>query len=207
MISTRSGNALSRLLQRKWDIVAALAWTLLAGLRLASFLASPSLLQAGQFIFGMTIPLLLVLRRPAVAQGERWSFWLAVAVTVLPIVILRPVGNGLPQLGEIVQVVGLLIIMPAILTLSRSFGLAPAHRGLVMRGLYGIVRHPLYAGEILALLGYCLGYASGWNWVAFAVLFGGLITRIMAEERLLAADGEYRAYQQRVRWRLVPGLW
>jgi protein-S-isoprenylcysteine O-methyltransferase Ste14 len=201
------GDSVKRLWSRKGDVLAALAWALLAGLRLASFLTTPSLLQAGQFVFGLTIPLLLVLRRPAVKEGERWSFWLAVGVTVLPILTLRPAEAGLPRLGEAVQIAGLLIIIPAILTLNRSFGLAPAHRGLVMRGLYGVVRHPLYAGEILALVGYCLGYASLWNWSFALVFLGGLIARILAEERLLSADSEYRAYQQRVRWRLVPGVW
>ena len=33
------------------------------------------------------------------------------------------------------------------------------------------------------------------------------VARIAAEEKLLTQDREYQAYQQRVRWRLVPGLW
>jgi hypothetical protein len=31
--------------------------------------------------------------------------------------------------------------------------------------------------------------------------------RLIAEERLLSTDADYVAYQQRVRWRLLPGVW
>jgi protein-S-isoprenylcysteine O-methyltransferase Ste14 len=196
-----------RLRKRASDLLAALAWALLAGMRLASLLRQPSLLQGGHFLFTLAIPLLLVLRRPAAAQGSRGAFWIAVAVTLLPFAAMRPIGNGLPWLGELIQVVGLVVILAAILTLNRSFGVGPAHRGLVMRGIYRVVRHPLYAGEMLALLEYCTGYAAAWNWVILAAVLAGQVWRIFAEERLLAVDGEYQAYQQRVRWRLVPGLW
>jgi protein-S-isoprenylcysteine O-methyltransferase Ste14 len=189
------------------DLLAALAWALLAGMRLASLLRLPSLLQAGHFVFTLLIPALFILRRPASAQGSRAAFWMAVAVTLLPLAAMRPVGEGLPGMGELIQGAGLVVTLAAILTLNRSFGVGPAHRGLVMRGIYGVVRHPLYAGEMLALLGYCTGYAAGWNWAILAAVLAGQVWRIFAEERLLATDHAYRAYQQRVRWRLVPGLW
>ncbi len=99
------------------------------------------------------------------------------------------------------------MMLLAILSLNRSFGIAPAHRGLVSRGAYRVVRHPLYAAEMFTVGGYCLGYASIWNaavWAAFAI---GQLLRIRGEEALLCADPEYRAYQVQVPWRLVPGVW
>ena len=44
---------------------------------------------------------------------------------------------------------GLIVIIAGKMTLGRSFGLMPAHRGLVCTGIYGWVRHPIYAGYLL----------------------------------------------------------
>ncbi len=43
--------------------------------------------------------------------------------------------------------------------------------------------------------------------LAVALAVPLIIVRIHAEERLLLHDQAYRAYAQRVRWRLIPGLW
>ncbi len=193
--------------QRKIDILAAFLWAGLATIRVSLLLAKPSLLQAGLAVFALSLPLLFIIRRPARAQGPRSTFWLAVLGTFLPVGTLRPTGPGWQWAGEVVQLVGLVLILSALWTLNRSFGLAPAHRGLVTRGLYGVVRHPLYAAELLAMGGYCIGYASILNWVFWMVAAMLQVARIFAEEKLLSGDQEYRAYQQRVRWRLVPGLW
>ncbi len=121
--------------------------------------------------------------------------------------MLRPAPAGWALPGEVVQFIGLGTILVAIWRLNRSFGIAPAHRGLVTGGVYGLVRHPLYASELLSLAGYCIGYASVLNWLVFVATALAQVARIFAEERLLSEDGEYRTYQQRVRWRLLPGLW
>jgi len=193
--------------QRRADILAAFLWAGLATIRVSLLLARPSLLQVGLAAFALTYPLLFVMRRPARAHGPRYTFWLAVFGTFLSVGALRPSAMGWPLPGEIIQILGLGLILVAVWTLNRSFGLAPAHRGLVTGGMYGLVRHPLYAGELLALTGYCIGYASVWNWVVLIVTAAAQIGRIFAEENLLSDDHEYRAYQQRVRWRLIPGLW
>jgi protein-S-isoprenylcysteine O-methyltransferase Ste14 len=84
----------------------------------------------------------------------------------------------------------------------------PDHE-VIDSGPYRRIRHPSYAGLILALLG--LGIALG-NWISVAISpLGALIgfsIRLLREERLLAERlGEpYRAYMQRTR-RLVPGVW
>ena len=79
---------------------------------------------------------------------------------------------------------------------------------LVTSGPYRFVRHPGYVGAILASL--CGGVALGSLWslvplVPFAVLF---VRRTAVEDRMLRADlGGYAGYAERVRYRLVPGLW
>jgi protein-S-isoprenylcysteine O-methyltransferase Ste14 len=193
--------------QRKADISAALLWAVLGSLQVSFFLARPSVLQAGFVVFAVTIPLLFIIRRPAPASGPRYLFWLAMVGTFLPMGTLRPVGSGWPLIGEFVQATGLVVTVLALWTLNRSFGLAPANRGLVTRGVYGLVRHPLYAGEILTLAGYCLGYGSLLNWFILAATVAVQVARAFAEEKLLLEDRGYEGYRQRVRWRLVPRIW
>jgi protein-S-isoprenylcysteine O-methyltransferase Ste14 len=205
--SLSASGAATRPSQRKADILAAILWAGLASIQVSVLLAKPSLLQFGLALSALTLPLLFIIRRPARAQGPRHTFWLAVFGTFLPIGTLRPGGVGWQVPGEVVQIIGFGIILVAVWTLNRSFGLAPAHRGLVTRGVYRLVRHPLYAGELLALAGYCLGYASVWNWLVLAATAAIQVARMFAEEKLLAEDGAYRDYRARVRWRLLPGIW
>jgi len=92
----------------------------------------------------------------------------------------------------------------ALLALDRSFGIAPADRGLVQRGPYRLVRHPMYLGELIfraALVG--AGWSAG-NGLLLGLLVALQIARIRREERLIAG---YPDYARAVRWRLIPGLW
>ena len=203
----RAPRAQARLIYRWPDMLAAIGWSFPTGFRLAMLIAEPSPLQAGLFIFNLIVMALFILRRPARAQGSRRDFWLAMGAAFLPAMLLRTAEVGVPILGEFMQIIGIVIMLTAILSLNRSFGIAPAHRGLVSRGLYRTVRHPLYAGEMIAIGGYCLGYATVGNgvvWLAFAI---AQMLRIRAEENLLSSDAEYAAYQAQVPWRLVPRVW
>jgi protein-S-isoprenylcysteine O-methyltransferase Ste14 len=91
--------------------------------------------------------------------------------------------------------------------LGRSFGSVAANRGIVHRGPYAVVRHPLYAGYFFIQIGYVLYSLSWWN--VFVVLFvtGCNVGRAVVEERLLVLSGEYGEYQREVRWRLLPRVW
>ena len=90
------------------------------------------------------------------------------------------------------------------LSLRRSFGIVPANRGIRTRGLYNLVRHPLYASELLVVLGIALVNPSAWNLGLFvcACVLQGL--RAAAEERFLSVDPAYREYCARVKYRLIP---
>lgn len=76
---------------------------------------------------------------------------------------------------------------------------------LVQRGPYGVVRHPIYTGVVLAGLGWTWAWS---NW-ALALVVGlalalFLEAKAQAEERMLQARfPEYRPYRDRVRWRVV----
>jgi protein-S-isoprenylcysteine O-methyltransferase Ste14 len=79
---------------------------------------------------------------------------------------------------------------------------------IVETGPYGLVRHPMYAGAILALIGMPLALASWWGLSATAFTTGVVVWRLLDEERFLRRELQgYAAYVERVRWRLLPGAW
>lgn len=75
-------------------------------------------------------------------------------------------------------------------------------------GPYRIVRHPAYAGNVLALFGLPLALGSGWTAAATAAGLAVSVLRTALEDRTLREELDgYAAYARRVRFRLVPGLW
>lgn len=79
---------------------------------------------------------------------------------------------------------------------------------LASTGLYGVVRHPMYAGALLMMIGTPLALDSYWGLVVLAPSLAVLAARILDEEALLTEElGGYREYLTRVRYRLVPGVW
>ena len=78
---------------------------------------------------------------------------------------------------------------------------------VISTGLYAIVRHPMYAGGLLDLVGTPLSLGSYWGLLAVAAMLPFLIWRLFDEERLLSKDlPGYTAYRAKVRWRLLPGV-
>jgi protein-S-isoprenylcysteine O-methyltransferase Ste14 len=81
------------------------------------------------------------------------------------------------------------------------------HR-LVDRGPYRWVRHPGYAGAVLAHLALRLALGSLWGLAPAALGCVAVALRVVAEERVLRRGlAGYAEYALRVRWRLLPGVW
>jgi len=79
---------------------------------------------------------------------------------------------------------------------------------VISTGLYAIVRHPMYAGALVMLLGMPLALGSWWGLCALLFIVPVLIWRLLDEERLLRKElPGYVEYTREVRYRLVPGLW
>ena len=75
-------------------------------------------------------------------------------------------------------------------------------------GVYRYVRHPMYLGATLWFVGGALLLGSVCGLLVALALVGLLIVRIFGEEKLLARDLEgYRAYREKVRYRLIPHVW
>ena len=91
--------------------------------------------------------------------------------------------------------------------LSRTVEVQAGQR-VVDSGLYGVVRHPMYLATLLLFLSMPLILGSVY---AFAVMLGYLpliAARIRGEEALLERElAGYREYKEKVRYRLIPGIW
>jgi len=105
-----------------------------------------------------------------------------------------------------ISAIGLIVVVSGKLSLGRSFGLAPANRGVVSSGVYRLVRHPIYLGYLITHLGFLLANPASWNILMLAGADIALMLRAKCEERTLSADEAYRTYMQRVRWRVLPGI-
>jgi protein-S-isoprenylcysteine O-methyltransferase Ste14 len=78
-------------------------------------------------------------------------------------------------------------------------------QSVVSTGPYAIVRHPMYAGGLIYLLGIPIALGSYRGLLVFAAMVPVLIWRLLDEEKLLAESlPGYVEYQAKVRWRLIP---
>ena len=173
-------------------------------------------LQTGRFtgllllISELLVVVLKVFRRPAKTVDRSMRARGFTAFSILGPPLLQPItGVGLlPDLITApVSALGLLVVIAGKMALGRSFGLMPAHRGIVCSGAYRFVRHPIYFGYLVTHLAFLVAHPTFWNITIRAVADTALLVRAAIEERTLAKDPEYAAYQTRVRWRVVPGLY
>ena len=79
---------------------------------------------------------------------------------------------------------------------------------VVDTGLYGIVRHPMYAVTVLLFLMIPPVLGSWYAWMVFACYPGIIVVRLLDEEELLCRElPGYEAYKKKVKYRLIPFIW
>jgi protein-S-isoprenylcysteine O-methyltransferase Ste14 len=78
---------------------------------------------------------------------------------------------------------------------------------VISTGPYSIVRHPMYAGALLLLIGMPLALGSWYGLLGILVFLPVLIWRLLDEEKFLSRNlPGYVEYKAKVRWRLIPRL-
>jgi protein-S-isoprenylcysteine O-methyltransferase Ste14 len=90
---------------------------------------------------------------------------------------------------------------------SATIELAPDQK-VISTGPYALVRHPMYAGGLVMLLGIPIALGSWWGLLVIVAMMPALIWRLFDEEKFLARNLHgYVEYQRKVRHRLIPLVW
>ncbi len=90
---------------------------------------------------------------------------------------------------------------------SAIIELAPDQQ-VISTGLYARVRHPMYAGGLVMLVGIPMALGSWWGMLIIVAIIPALLWRLLDEEKFLASNlPGYPAYQRSVRYRLIPWVW
>ena len=91
--------------------------------------------------------------------------------------------------------------------LSRTVEVQEGQR-VVDKGLYGIVRHPMYSATLVMFLAMPVILGSVFSFVIMLGYIPIIVARIRGEEALLEQElAGYREYEQKVRYRLIPHIW
>ena len=139
---------------------------------------------------------------------------MVVAVAVVSALDYRFEWSGVPTsvvvLGNVLVAAG--IGLAEIVIIQNNYAAATitveAEQKVVSTGLYGLVRHPMYVGALIMIIGTPLALGSYWGLIC--VLPGVLIfvARINDEEKALHEELEgYDEYTEKVHYRLIPGVW
>ena len=164
------------------------------------------------------------MRGPIQSQQKPWDKALLVVVFVLCLAMFIVAGldavryrtSNMPLWLEVTGAAGIALGIYIFHVVMRTNSYATAvvriqnERGhqVISTGPYAFVRHPMYSGAILYFLGIALLLGS-WYAVGIAValiaLFG--LRAVWEEQTLIDELPGYAAYAERVRYRLIPGIW
>jgi protein-S-isoprenylcysteine O-methyltransferase Ste14 len=191
----------------------------------ATLVADPSLLSLalltrsvlyGAFVFAAAIALMANCR-PQYRDDRRGVIAVSIVASFLMVgVNLTPAGPVVwhasalvTEFGVAITVIGAAGAASAMMSLGKNFSVAPEARALVTRGVYRLVRHPIYLAESLMILGAVMGDGELSALMGTVVVIGLQIYRIRAEERLLihAFPALFTSFARRTAYRFVPLVW
>ena len=184
------------------------------------------------FVLSTWIPSIYVLRTNPVALQRRMrggpaaetrmvqkavmgGLWLSLAGLVVISALDHRFGwSSVPTpiclAGDVLVAVGLGTGMLVVIQNSYAAATVRVESGqkLASTGLYGLVRHPMYTGNVIMMVGIPLALGSYWGLVFVIPGVIALASRIRDEEKLLQKELDgYREYTRKVRYRLMPYVW
>ncbi|MCX6068818.1 MAG: isoprenylcysteine carboxylmethyltransferase family protein [Chloroflexi bacterium] len=152
-------------------------------------------------------------------QQQQWvvlgfSFVFLMLSFILPGFDQRYGWSNMPAwvalLGDGIVIAGYLLVLLVFKTNTYTSRIVEVEAGqqVISSGPYAIVRHPMYVGAVLTYAFTPLALGSYWAFIPGLMILPVLIFRIINEEKLLLneLDG-YREYTQKVKYRLLPGVW
>jgi protein-S-isoprenylcysteine O-methyltransferase Ste14 len=137
---------------------------------------------------------LLVLIFPVLDHRLRWSF----------------VPSYVKLIGDVLILIGFYIVFLVFKENTHTSALVEveANQKVVSTGPYALVRHPMYIGALILLLGTPLALGSWWGVFTIIPITAVIIWRLLDEERFLSANlPGYVEYENKVKYRLIPLVW
>jgi protein-S-isoprenylcysteine O-methyltransferase Ste14 len=115
----------------------------------------------------------------------------------------------LKAIGTVLLVLSILLVFEALRenTFAAPVVKMQKERGqtVVSTGMYGVVRHPMYAGALLLFVAGPLLLGSVWGLIVSLILIVTIAVRSIGEEAMLKQELEgYSDYMRRVKWRMIP---
>jgi protein-S-isoprenylcysteine O-methyltransferase Ste14 len=168
--------------------------------------------QISKFSFALLLIALLIVRRTPISGSQSFApkfiaflgGYLGIALLVLP---GRGADSDMLLLSSFLTFFGMTFSVFSLAWLGRSISLLPESRKLVTSGPYAMIRHPLYLGEQIALVGVALQVGTLWAVAAITLQFCCQLYRMSYEERVLSGSfPEYEEYMADTA-RLIPGLY
>lgn len=137
-----------------------------------------------------------------------------IAVLVFPSVDHRFAWSVVPPyivvVGDVLVALGLLIVFFVFRenTFTSAIIDVSPEQEVISTGPYALVRHPMYIGALVMLLGVPLALGSWWGLLAIIPITLVIVWRLLDEEKFLAKNlSGYLEYQNKVKYRLVPFIW
>lgn len=191
------------------------AWVLLAVFAVTTWTSSIYLLRANPEALQRRMSGGPAAEPRSVQKRVMGGLWLSLA-TMLVVSALdhrfgwSSVPTAVTVIGNVLVAVGL--AAPMLVVMQNNYAASTvrieAGQRLASTGLYRLVRHPMYTGNVIMMTGIPLALGSYWGLLLVVPGLLVLAVRIRDEEKLLRAELDgYLEYTQTVRYRLVPGMW
>jgi protein-S-isoprenylcysteine O-methyltransferase Ste14 len=191
------------------------AWVFLVAVALAAWIPSVYLLRTNPVVLERRMRGGPAAETRMVQKVVIGGLYLSLAAMVVVSVLdhrfgWSPVPPAICLVGDVLVAVGLGVV--AVVVIQNSYAAATvrveAGQKVVSTGLYGLVRHPMYTGNVIMMVGIPLALGSYWGLLFVVPCVMVLASRIRDEEKLLQKELDgYGEYTQKVCYRMVPGMW
>jgi len=202
---------LQRILHWPSNLFIAMLWSIFVLSAYRHWHQNGELLSLGLVFVNTLLFFLFLTRRESKEISRRLLDWIIPIATVGISMFLRPnpvVNNNVLNVSSIlIQLAGILGITFSLCSLGRSFGVIPANRRIKISGAYKLVRHPVYASEMLFYFGFLIGNISIFNLCAVLLILLGQLYRAASEEFLLSKERIYSTYMAIVPYRFFPKIY
>jgi protein-S-isoprenylcysteine O-methyltransferase Ste14 len=185
-----------------------LSWSML-GILATGETAHLSSVRISISLLHLMVGYLFLLRDPLVKSCGAWDIIMTIPSLLIGgfAFIIAPPPHEWPLIAELTFITGTCLVIISIIYLGKYFAIFPAFRGLVVRGPYSIVRHPIYVGEFMMIFACFLASTTFLSFGLLLAILPSIIIRINSEEYILNNAPNHENYTINVTWRLLPGIW